>query len=196
MGQYRQTTPLLTYTENAVTHPVGDTGDPDLALHPEEYRTPVPAETRTYELTGFRPPDDLGRFSFDAWEKDGFQRLTVTQEIQYEEDPPADEERKRLIERVHTLYRPDDCGVVQHDPLALLPLGRLQPLALPGESYKLAFTPASWHRSSSATTNRCCCPTPAPSSAAPAQTRAATWICSAMDTGGSRRAGPSITRTT
>ncbi|MGH8491098.1 MAG: RHS repeat domain-containing protein [Gammaproteobacteria bacterium] len=46
-----------------------------------------------------------------------------------------------MIEHVRTLYRPDDLGLAQNDPLALLPLGMVQPLALPGESYKLAFTP-------------------------------------------------------
>src|SRR5262249_35697506 len=53
----------------------------------------------------------------------------------------ADKYFRRLIEHVRTLYRPDDCGVAQNDPLALLPLRRLEKLALPGESYKLAFTP-------------------------------------------------------
>jgi hypothetical protein len=42
---------------------------------------------------------------------------------------------RRLIEQVRTLYRKDDLT-------ALSPLGEVEPLALPGESYKLAFTPA------------------------------------------------------
>lgn len=46
----------------------------------------------------------------------------------------------RLIERVRTLYRPDDMGTAQSDLLTLLPLGMVESLALPGESYKLAFT--------------------------------------------------------
>ena len=41
---------------------------------------------------------------------------------------------RRLIEHVRTLYRKDDLT-------ALLPLGELEPLALAGEAYKLAFTP-------------------------------------------------------
>src|SRR5207244_9042875 len=41
---------------------------------------------------------------------------------------------RRLIEHVRTLYRTDDLT-------ALLPLGELEPLALPGESYMLALTP-------------------------------------------------------
>ena len=56
--------------------------------------------------------------------------------------------QKRLIEHVRTRYRPDDLGASEDDPLALLPLGTIQPLALPGESYKLAFTPGLLTRSS------------------------------------------------
>ena len=36
---------------------------------------------------------------------------------------------------------PDDLGAARNDPLALLPLGEVEALALAGESYKLAFTP-------------------------------------------------------
>jgi RHS repeat-associated protein len=136
----QQTTTLVTYNENTVTHPIGATGDPDLAQHPDVYRAPLPAEAFTYELKGFAPLAELGRFTFDEWEKDGFQRLKVVQTIQYEEDAPV-APRKRLIEHMRTLYRPDDCGAAQNDPLALLAPKALQPLALPGESYKLAFTP-------------------------------------------------------
>ena len=38
-----------------------------------------------------------------------------------------------MIELVRTLYRRDDLT-------GLLPLGKLEPLAITGESYKLAFT--------------------------------------------------------
>src|SRR5262249_20760510 len=50
--------------------------------------------------------------------------------------------RLRLIEHVRTLYRPYDLGASANndDPLALLPLGDVERLALPGQSYKLAFT--------------------------------------------------------
>src|SRR5690606_8428774 len=55
-------------------------------------------------------------------------------ETEYEKTPPGGKQR-RLIERVRTLYRADDLS-------ALLPLKELQPLALSGESYKLALTPS------------------------------------------------------
>ena len=37
----------------------------DVATHPNHYRAPMPSETRTYELTGFKPENDAARFSFD-----------------------------------------------------------------------------------------------------------------------------------
>ncbi len=50
----RQITPLITYTENDPTDPV---------LLDDAYRTPMPAETRTFELTGFAPGSDADKSS-------------------------------------------------------------------------------------------------------------------------------------
>src|SRR5205085_10922797 len=61
-------------------------------------------------------------------------------EISYEEKPSSGKQR-RLIEHVRTCYRPNDFGDAHGDPLALLPLRMLESLGLPGETYKLAFTP-------------------------------------------------------
>jgi RHS repeat-associated protein len=132
----RQTTALLTYTENCVTNAVEEA---------DAYRTPLPCEAHAFELTGYTPTGPAGRFqSADFVEPDpahsGRLRHKVADEIAYEEDATANPCR-RLIERMRTLYRPNDCGEVQNDSLALLPLGELQSLALPGESYQLAFTP-------------------------------------------------------
>src|SRR5262249_14834365 len=106
----------------------------DPLLAPGNYLTPMSSEARTYELTGFRPAGDAKRFSFDEWVKDEFARLVHTPEIHYEETADFGQEQKRLIERVRTRYR-------KNDLTDLLPLGALESLALPGESYKLAFTP-------------------------------------------------------
>jgi hypothetical protein len=54
---------------------------------------------------------------------------------------PAEPGQKRLIEHLRTRYRPNDLGASANDPSALLPLHVLESLALPGETYKLAFTP-------------------------------------------------------
>ena len=135
--QEKQTRTLVTYTENGVTNAIDTAGD---------YRKPLPAVTRTYELTGYTPTGSAERFQASDFVKpdpndpDTQKRVHIfNSEINYEEKPSNGRQR-RLIEHVRTLYRPDDLGVSQNDPLALLPLGTVQPLALPGESYKLEFT--------------------------------------------------------
>lgn len=130
----QQTRLLITYTENRFTKS-HQTGLEVIDL-PDGYRKPLPCESRTYELTGFKPKSDA-RFSFDeclAWPG-------PAPEIPYEQAADPTKQQKRIIEHTRTLYRPDDCGVARNDPLALLPPERFEPLALPGESYKLAFTP-------------------------------------------------------
>lgn len=127
----KQTQTLITYTENRVTNAI----EAD-----DAYRTPLPCETRTYELTGYTPTGAAGRFQSadfvqpDPADPDGVKLVhIVDSEIQYEDQPTTGTQR-RLIEHVRTLYRKDDLT-------ALLPLGEAEPLALPGESYQLAFTP-------------------------------------------------------
>jgi RHS repeat-associated protein len=128
--QAKQTTPLLTYTENRVTNAI------EL---PDTRRNPLPCEALTFELTGYAATGPAGRFqASDLVEPDpaapGRLRHKFTApEVAYEATA-AGNQRRRPIEWLRTLYRRDDLG-------SLLPLGELHPLALPGESYKLAFTP-------------------------------------------------------
>ena len=127
--QDKQTQTLMTYTENRYTNAIDD------PIHdPDNYRTPLPSETRTYELTGFKPAGNTNRFSFGEWVKNDFERLKLAGEIRYEATPDLTKEQKRPIEHVRTCYR-------KNDLTDLLPLGTVESLALPGESYKLAFTP-------------------------------------------------------
>ncbi len=134
--RHKQTQALVTYTENRVTNPIDD----DVA-YPNDYRTSLPAETRTYELTGFAPENNAMRFSFDEWTRNNLALPASAVEVPYEQTAKRTTPQKRLIEHVRTLYRPDDLGAAQNDPLTLLPLGTVEPLVVPGESYKLAFTP-------------------------------------------------------
>ena len=60
-------------------------------------------------------------------------RHKFTDQVTYEAEPTANPCR-RIIERLRTHFRSDQLD-------GLLPLGALESLALPGESYKLAFTP-------------------------------------------------------
>ncbi len=137
IDQDKQTALLATYTENRVTNAIDE-----VAAHPDDYRTPMPCETRTYELTGVAPENNATRFSFDGWTRNNFELPISATEIQYEETADLRIIQKRLIEQLRIYYRPDDLGIANtNDPLTLLPLETVEPLALPGESYKLAFTP-------------------------------------------------------
>lgn len=128
--QAKQTTPLLTYTENRVTNAVESA---------DEYRLPLPSEAVTFELTGYVPTGPGGRYqAADFVEPDpaAAGRLShkfTRPEVAYEATA-AGGQRRRPIEWLRTLYQRDDLG-------GLLPLDQLQSLGLPGESYKLAFTP-------------------------------------------------------
>lgn len=118
----KQTTTLITYTESTFTNPVAEDDD---------YRTPVPCETRSYELTGLLLFAGSSRFSMAEILTAGSSAVSIA----YEQTPTAGVQQKRLIEHVRTLYR-------RNDLVGPLALGQLESLKLPFESYKLAFTPS------------------------------------------------------
>lgn len=132
----RQTTTLLTYTDSRFTR---DHDQGTLAIDRDDaFRAPMPCEVVNFELTGYVASGTAGRYqASDFVEPDpdepGQLRQKFTDEVPYESAPTAAPCR-RPIEHLRTLYRRDDLS-------ALLPVGHLQPLALHGESYKLAFTP-------------------------------------------------------
>jgi len=126
VDQTKQTGTLVTYTENRYTIAIA-AGD--------DYRTPLPCESRTYELSGYSPTGAAGRFQIsDLVRRGPTGQLThiFDSEIPYER-VPNDGRQRRLIEHVRTLYRRNDLS-------GSLPLGTTESLALPFESYKLAFT--------------------------------------------------------
>jgi RHS repeat-associated protein len=135
--QKRQTTTLITYTENSFTNAI-DSND--------QYRTPLPCEAITYELTEVPATGPAGRYQSedfiepDPADPDQLRHRFDPPEIPYEATASGSR-RRRPIEHLRTLYRPNDLGAAAGDPNQLLPLGQLESLALPGESYKLAFTP-------------------------------------------------------
>ena len=124
---------LLTYTENEFTNAIDFPPD-DPGFDPDNYRTPLPCETRTYELTGLAPAGNAPRFAFVDLVKNDFEVLRTLQVLPYETPVDYTKKRKRLIESVRTLYR-------KNNLTGLLPFGTLESMALPGESYELAFTP-------------------------------------------------------
>jgi RHS repeat-associated protein len=117
----------VTYSESDYTNSILDQDD--------VYRTSLPAQTSTYQLTGYAPSGQSDRFQasdFVVPAATGF-TLIFDSEIPYEAEPTTGRQR-RLIEQARTFYRSDTLQ-------AGLPLGGLQSLALPFVSYKLALTP-------------------------------------------------------
>ncbi len=130
----RQAATLVIYAENETTNAI----DQD-----DAYRVPLASSSRTYELTGYVPSGAAGRFQRSDLVvpgPGGALDPIFDGEIGYEMAPGGGRER-RMIECVRTLYRPDDLGTAQNDPLALLPLGTVESMALPGNTCTLAFTP-------------------------------------------------------
>jgi RHS repeat-associated protein len=119
----------VTYTEQRFTN------DVDTAA---AYRGPLRYDERTYELTGYTPSGPAGRFRIEDFVAPSVSDPSSSvalfdTELAYEQTPSSGRQR-RLIEHVRTLLRRDDLA-------GALPLGRLESMALPFESYKLAFTP-------------------------------------------------------
>jgi len=132
----------ITYSENAVTNAITDRDDC--------YRTPLPAESCTYELRKPQQEKSAGGstklfrlndlLSFVAQAQDGkhdisYEDIEFLQALRAATDDVTEHDKyfRRIFEHVRTLYRNDDLT-------NLLSLGELDSLGLPGESYKLAFT--------------------------------------------------------
>ncbi|HLJ88498.1 MAG TPA: SpvB/TcaC N-terminal domain-containing protein [Candidatus Angelobacter sp.] len=138
--QQKQATSLITFTENAYTLPVQ--GD-------DAWRTPLPAETKAYELLQLPPAANLADVT-NLFQFDVLQTLTQAagdgvHDLAFEDLNPArlnaGEPYRRITGHSRTLYRPDDLGAAAGDPRALLPVRHMESRALTGESYKLVFTP-------------------------------------------------------
>ncbi len=138
-----QTDTHLTLTVNRFANHAGEQ---------DWYRVGLPIEMRTYEVVKpLKPKVSEGLVALFKFEAIHAQIEALFPSNQIEPSPaqtwpyekwdwrrnainaPA-ETRLRLIEHVRTIYR-------RNDLTGLLPLNEVQSLALPGESYKLAFTP-------------------------------------------------------
>lgn len=150
--QDKQCRTLITYTLNGYTNPVSEANS---------YRTPLLAETRTYELVNAKPsstqPGVTSLFRFEDLYGENppgvvQQACDGKHDLSYEDvdgsGATEDHTYRRLIEHVRTLYRRDDLSA----PLPLAPIPALdQPtslesLGLTYESYKLAFTAGLLHQ--------------------------------------------------
>ncbi|MFD7712974.1 SpvB/TcaC N-terminal domain-containing protein, partial [Streptomyces sp. NPDC059786] len=126
-----QSRTLITYTETSYTR----NEIPAAVAAAGHHRAPLPADIRTYELTGYAPENDADRFSFDEWSRDDFALLAAAGDLAYEREADLNKRQRRLVERGRTLYRKDDLS-------GFSPLGVVESQALPGETYKLALTPS------------------------------------------------------
>lgn len=121
----KQTHTLITYSENQVTSAVTE---------PDAHRTPLPSESRTYELTGFIPENSASRFSMEEWRAGNYATISGASEIAYSALASDTTKEKRLIEHSRNYF------LNQTTLDTLLTLGELDSKALPGESYQLAMT--------------------------------------------------------
>lgn len=113
----------ITLTEHDFTNDVG--GGPGV---PDAYRTPVPFQTRVYEVTGLAPTQHrLAAADLIA--------LTAEPALAYDQSATAGLAQRRLIDHRRTVYRRDDLT-------GPLPLGHLGELALPDREFRLALTPS------------------------------------------------------
>lgn len=121
--QEAQNKTLIIYTQNHFTNDI-DTAD--------AYRLRLPSEVKTYELKGVTKANPL--YSVNDFEN----ILTAANEAGYHQidtNPAPGTSQKRLIENIRTIYRSNNLKDA-------LPLHQLASLALPYESYQLAYTPA------------------------------------------------------
>lgn len=97
---------------------------------PDDHRTPPPSATRVFEVTGVVPGGRL--FGF-AELRTALDEIEIELPYQDWEVQPARPSR-RLVDHTRSLFRRDDLT-------GPLPLGVVEPLALPYETYRQALTP-------------------------------------------------------
>jgi RHS repeat-associated protein len=131
--RHKQQQLLLTLTESDYTNTVRER---------ETYRTPLPCEARLYELCNFWPESQrfgvTNLFRFEEMERKVAEASDGRHNLPYEDRNAAGafdgDPCRRLFQRSRTRYRSNHLD-------RLLPLGRLESLALPGQAYQLALTP-------------------------------------------------------
>ncbi len=137
--QASQQTLLATVTVNSFTNAV---------IEDDANRTPLPAQSNVYQLLQCQPaanlPNFTNLFAFAEMQSLVTAASDGAHDIAFENLNPtglnAGQPYRRLLNSTRTLYRPDDLGQAAGNPDALLPLGTLESMALPGNSYKQALT--------------------------------------------------------
>jgi len=137
--QSRQAALQSTFTAKTYTNPIATD---------DSWRIPLPASSKTYELLQAEPnaaiPGVTNVFGFEELRDEVAAASDGAHDVPFEDRAPAmvaNTPYRRLIASSRTLYRPDDMGEAAGSAAALLALGTLEPLALPGAAFTLAFTP-------------------------------------------------------
>lgn len=137
--QARQAALCCTFTSKTYTNPIAND---------DHWRIPLPASASTYELLHAVPnaavPGATNLFALEELRGGIAAASDGAHDVLFEDRAPAlvaNQTYRRLIASSRTLYRPDDMGDAAGNPAALLALGTLEPLALPGTAFTLAFTP-------------------------------------------------------
>ncbi len=141
MLAYDQTRLHVRGTQNSYT---SDLADP--AASPDAHRTPRVAETVEAEITTTPPPvsypEITNLFRFEDLDSLWQTVWPGANDVPFEQIPASDVDgagalstpARRIVGHTQVVYRSDDLT-------GLLPLSQLEPLALPGQSYRLALTP-------------------------------------------------------
>ncbi len=121
----KQTRTHIIYSEVDFTNAVDAEND---------YRAPIPWQKRDYELTGYPLYGNQDRYKSGDFVSNGVSpSLLYDSEIPYENSTGSGPQR-RLVEQSRTRFRSNSLSQV-------LPDGVIETLAVPAESYRLAFTP-------------------------------------------------------
>ncbi|WP_058186421.1 SpvB/TcaC N-terminal domain-containing protein [Terracidiphilus gabretensis] len=135
----KQSILLATYLDNSYTNAI---------IADDSYRVPLPAEANTYQLLQVQPENThqglTSIFGFTKMQGLIQAASDGNHDIAYEDLNPMGlnpgEPYRRILGQARILYRPDDLGASAGSPQALLPLAKLESMAISGCSYELAFT--------------------------------------------------------
>jgi RHS repeat-associated protein len=119
--QQVQNKTLITYVQNSFTNDI-DTAD--------SFRLRLPSETKSYELKGIAKSGPV----YTVKDFENILEAAVEVDVhQADQNPASGAPQKRCIEHIRSIYRSDNLKDA-------LPIHQLASLALPFESYQLAYT--------------------------------------------------------
>lgn len=128
----KQEATMMLYNEADLTNSI---------LDDQNFRIPAACDSRQYEITGLKPSAKGSRFQYAKMVANNFSAVLSLPEVAFEDDSRASSNAagRRLLRRERALFRADNLS-------AVLPLGTIEPLCVPGAYHKLVFTPGLFAR--------------------------------------------------